>query len=153
MAEVAEAPQIGPPEPEPGHAGPAEQLTRSPGDHHPVDRPVEEPASPPVDAATTEAAEVETSPGISAESPPAASGPRGRSHTVDWEMVDKEVFRLMDHNGEFIRGDLEWNAQARLEEAILGFCEKQFSKSPGENTIRTHVRKALKRWRHQRTEN
>ena len=59
----------------------------------------------------------------------------------------------MNYHGEFVDGEPEWNAQARLEETILEFCEKRFSKSPGENTIRTHVRGALEQWRQQRTKN
>jgi hypothetical protein len=86
------------------------------------------------------------------ESPPAARNPGGAAPVADWGMVDQEVFRLMDENGEFIDGDLQWNAQARLEKAISDYCETTFNIRPGENTVRTHVRKALKLWRQRRTE-
>ena len=85
------------------------------------------------------------------ESPAAARNSGGAAPVADWGMVDQEVFRLMDENGEFIDGDPEWNAQARLEKAISDYCETTFHIRPGENTVRTHVRKALKLWRQRRT--
>jgi hypothetical protein len=86
------------------------------------------------------------------ESPAAARNPGGAAPVADWGMVAQEVFRLMDENGEFIDGDPEWNAQARLEKAISDYCETTFHIRPGENTVRSHVRKALKLWRKRRTE-
>jgi hypothetical protein len=86
------------------------------------------------------------------ESPAAARNSGGAAPVADWETVDKEVFHLMDENGEFIDGDPEWNAQARLEKAISDYCETTFHIRPGENTVRTHVRKALKVWRERKTE-
>jgi hypothetical protein len=86
------------------------------------------------------------------ESPAATRNPGGAAPIADWGMVDQEVFRLMDENGEFIDGDPEWNRQARLEKAIRDYCEATFHILPGENTVRTHVRKALQLWRQRRTE-
>jgi hypothetical protein len=101
--------------------------------------------SAPVVDATVGVASVE-------ESPAAARNPGGAPPVADWGMVDQEVFRLMDENGEFIDGDPEWNAQARLEKAISDYCETTFHVHPSGNTVRTHVRKALKLWRQRRTE-
>ena len=39
----------------------------------------------------------------------------------------------MDHHGEFSPDDPEWNAQARLEEAIADFCQDKFKKAPRRN--------------------
>jgi hypothetical protein len=90
---------------------------------------------------------------VSVEKPPAVARNRGGAAPIaDWEMVDQEVFRLMDENGEFIDADPQWNAQARLEKAISDYCETAFHTRPGENTVRTHVRNALKLWRQRRTE-
>ena len=86
------------------------------------------------------------------ESPAAARNPGGAAPVADWGLADQEVFRLMNQNGEFIDGDPEWNAQARLEKVISDYCEATFHIRPGENTVRTHVRKALKLWRQRRTE-
>ena len=71
---------------------------------------------------------------------------------MNWEMVDAEIFRLMGHHSEFTPDDPEWNAQARLEEAIADFCQDKFKKTPGETQIREHVRLALERWRRTRSE-
>jgi hypothetical protein len=87
-----------------------------------------------------------------AESPAAARNSGGAPPIADWDMVDQKVFGLMDENGEFIDGDPEWNAQARLEKEIRDYCEATFRIRPSENTVRTHVRKALQLWRQQRTE-
>jgi hypothetical protein len=76
----------------------------------------------------------------------------GRPPAVNWEMVEQEVFRLMEENGEFSVDDPDWNAQARLEEGIGDFCQNKFCKRPSEATIRGRIRKPLERWRKQRTE-
>ena len=80
------------------------------------------------------------------------SHPGGRPPVVNWSMVDKEVFRLMDDNGEFSADDPDWNAQARLEEAIAAFCAKKFKQRPSVTTIRRHIREPLERWRRSRSE-
>jgi hypothetical protein len=84
--------------------------------------------------------------------PPAALHPGGRPPVANWEMVEEEVFRLMNDNGEFSVDDPEWNAQARLEEAIGDFCENKFEKRPSETVIRDNIRKPLERWRQLRSE-
>ena len=78
--------------------------------------------------------------------------PGGRPPALHWETVDSKVFRLMDHNGEFCADDPDWNAQARLENAIADFCETKFGIRPGETTIRDHIREPLRRWRQSRSE-
>jgi hypothetical protein len=83
-------------------------------------------------------------------SPQAKAG--GRPPAVDWSMVDEEVLRLMDENNEFSADDPDWNAQARLEEAIADYCETKFGKRPGDTTIKDNIRDPLKRWRERRTE-
>jgi hypothetical protein len=91
---------------------------------------------------------------LSAESAEPAAVPHlgGRPPVVNWEMVEGEVFRLMEHNGEFSDDDPDWNAQARLEEAIADFCETTFSVRPGETTIRERIREPLERWKQSRSE-
>jgi hypothetical protein len=80
------------------------------------------------------------------------SHPGGRPPVVNWSMVGEEVFRLMTDNGEFSADDPEWNAQARLEEAIAAFCAKKFKQRPSVTTIRRHIRGPLERWRRSRSE-
>ena len=84
--------------------------------------------------------------------PAAAPHPGGRPPVVNWSMVGEEVFRLMDDNSEFTVDDPEWNAQARLEEAIADFCQNKFKKHPGETTIKDNIREPLERWRQSRSE-
>jgi hypothetical protein len=78
-------------------------------------------------------ARVQSTSAIQSETP----HPGGRPPVVNWEMVDEEVFRLMNDNGEFSVDDPEWNAQARLEEAIGDFCENKFEKRPSETAETT----------------
>jgi hypothetical protein len=92
------------------------------------------------------------SPPADIESAPALPHPGGRPPAVDWEMVGREVWRLMNHHGEFSADDPDWNAQARLESALADFCETTFDKRPSETTIKDHIREPLRRWRQSRSE-
>jgi hypothetical protein len=65
-------------------------------------------------------------------------------------MVDQRVFDLMEYHDEFTAGDLDWNAQARLERAIKDFIGERFKIILAESTIRAHVVKPLKSWREKR---
>jgi len=58
----------------------------------------------------------------------------------------------MNDNGEFSVDDPEWNAQARLEEAIADFCESKFKTRPSETTIKDNIHEPLERWRQSRSE-
>jgi hypothetical protein len=72
----------------------------------------------------------------------------GRPGAVNWQLVEEEVFRLMDDHGEFVPEDPKWNAQARLEETIDNFIRSKFDKELNvPSTIRPRVAKALKGWR------
>jgi hypothetical protein len=75
------------------------------------------------------------------------AGPRkrGRRPKFDWAAIEAEAARLMDHHGDFSPDD-EWNAQARLEEKLLEYCVRQFSREPSLTQIRTRVRSFLNRW-------
>ena len=87
-----------------------------------------------------------------AEEPGADRDLGGHSPVVDWEMVDQEVYYLMDYHGEFSADDPEWNTQAQLEKAISDYCETTFHVRPPEATVRTNILKALKAWRQRRME-
>jgi hypothetical protein len=95
---------------------------------------------------------VGASPSSFAPDTPLSAKPKvGRTPSVDWSLVENEVFRLMDEHGEFLPGDKEWDSQARLEEAIERFLETTYRrKSPSISTIRRHVRPALQRWKEER---
>lgn len=78
---------------------------------------------------------------------------KGRPPNVDWQFVDGEIFRLMDHHGEFVDGDRAWNCQAKLEKEIASFIDKTFGKNAvkADSTIRDHTSKALEKWRKPKT--
>jgi hypothetical protein len=71
---------------------------------------------------------------------------RGRPPAVDWSVVETEVLRLMDENGNFGADSPEWNARARLEEAIESFCESKFMARPARSTIQEHIEPWLIQW-------
>jgi hypothetical protein len=72
----------------------------------------------------------------------ATKGKGGRPPKFSQAAVDAEVKRLMDHHGEFSADDPEWNAQARLCEAI---CKKFGEAAP--STIDNYIKEPLVRWR------
>lgn len=72
---------------------------------------------------------------------------RGRPKKHYWDAVKEETFRLMGHHGEFTPGDHEWNAQARLEEALLDFCSRRFGEEPAIGGVRSRLQKWLLEWR------
>jgi hypothetical protein len=84
--------------------------------------------------------------------PPKQAGRGGRPPLVDWTVAKAEIFRLMDHHGEFSADDPEWNAQVRLEEAIQKFCVSKFGVEPATSTSRGHLGEALRDWRTRRSE-
>jgi hypothetical protein len=131
--------------------GEAEQLYAE-GGSEPAARAEEsmpEPASA-VEPAPAEPPQAE--PPAESAKPAAVPHPGGRPPVVNWKMVGEEVFRLMNYHNEFSVDDPEWNAQARLEEAIAAFCEDKFNKRPSETAIKDNIREPLERWRQSRLE-
>lgn len=66
----------------------------------------------------------------------------GRPPKFDRAAVGAEVIRLMDHHGEFSADDPEWNAQARLTEAIMA----KFGEA-AESTVDEYIKAPLAAWR------
>jgi hypothetical protein len=58
----------------------------------------------------------------------------------------------MDENGEFTSEDPEWNAQARLENKLLEFCQRMFGKETAVSTLRIRLPAMLQGWRDGRSE-
>ncbi len=75
----------------------------------------------------------------------------GRPPVVDWDVVKSEFFRLMEHHDNFSPDDPEWNAQARLEEKIEGFCRNKFGRRPGRTTIQERIAPWLREWKQRKT--
>jgi hypothetical protein len=72
----------------------------------------------------------------------------GRKPSYHWPNVRKLVFALMDHHGDFEPADLEWNAQARLEEAI----REKLGVECAESTLRKYVSLHAREWRKKKVE-
>lgn len=82
--------------------------------------------------------------------PPPPSRKGGRPPAFDWPKIEAEALRLVLHHGEFSADDPEWNAQARLEEALLNFCAEEFKREPAIPTVRKRIQGWLKAWREKR---
>jgi hypothetical protein len=78
---------------------------------------------------------------------PAVESHRGRRPEYDWEALKGETFRLMDHHDEFSVDDPEWNAQARLEDALLQFSETSWGRQPSVPSLRPKLKAWLAEWR------
>ena len=72
---------------------------------------------------------------------------RGPRDAYPWKKIEAKLIRLMDHHGDFSADDPEWNAQARLEEKLMVFCEEECRRSPSPSQLRTRVRPWLAAWR------
>jgi hypothetical protein len=72
---------------------------------------------------------------------------RGAKEKFHWDLIETEMKRLMDHHGDFDASDPEWNAQARLEEALQVFCQRQWREEPSVATLRTRLPGWLADWR------
>jgi hypothetical protein len=69
----------------------------------------------------------------------------GRPPKFDRAAVAEEVDRLMDHHGDFSQDDPEWNAQARLTEAII----RKFGEA-APSTVDEYIKDPLLAWRERR---
>jgi hypothetical protein len=78
---------------------------------------------------------------------PRAKGKGGRPPIVNWPTVFTELERLMDHHDEFGPDAPDWNAQARLVEALQEFCLDKFGVEPDKNTIEANIKAPLAKWR------
>jgi hypothetical protein len=72
---------------------------------------------------------------------------RGAKPKYSWDLIETEFRRLMDHHGDFDVSDPEWDAQARLEEALNEFCQKAWQREPSPSTLRERLPGWLAVWR------
>jgi hypothetical protein len=75
---------------------------------------------------------------------------RGAKPKFHWDILEMEARRLMDYHGDFHAGDLEWNAQARLEEVLLQFHRDKWGTEPGIASLRIKIAKWLPTWRREK---
>ena len=78
---------------------------------------------------------------VPSSSPDPAARRIGRPPAYDWQAIQKAVVDLMDENGDFSVDDPDWNAQARLEEAL----NDRFG--VGTSALRERLPKFLIDWR------
>ncbi|MET4034446.1 hypothetical protein ABIB94_008353 [Bradyrhizobium sp. JR7.2] len=71
-----------------------------------------------------------------------AAAKGGRPLKLSRIAVAAEVTRLMDHHGEFSPDDPEWNAQARLREALI----RKFGEA-APSTVDEYIKEPLAAWR------
>jgi hypothetical protein len=71
----------------------------------------------------------------------------GRRPVADWAALKAEAIRLMEYHGNFIPGDRAWNAQARLETALLKFSKTRFGIEPAPSTLREKIGPWLCEWK------
>jgi hypothetical protein len=71
----------------------------------------------------------------------------GPKPDFDWEMIGAKCYDLMDYHGEFDTSDPEWDCQARLEEALMKFCQDTWKREPGPSTLRERLPAWLSTWR------
>lgn len=69
-------------------------------------------------------------------------GKGGRPRKFSSAAVADEVWLLMDHHGEFCADDPDWNAQARLVEAIRA----KFGEA-SDSTLEDYIKEPLAAWR------
>jgi hypothetical protein len=83
------------------------------------------------------------------EQPPAAQKARsgGPKPKYEWDLLETKGRQLMDYHGDFDPGDPQWNAQARLEEALLKFHREKWETEPSITSLRIKLREWLPRWR------
>jgi hypothetical protein len=80
------------------------------------------------------------------QSSPTASR-RGRPPKYHWDLIETKGRQLMDHHGDFDPNDPEWDAQARLEEALIKFCEDTWNDAPALSSLRSKIAEWLPDWR------
>ena len=69
----------------------------------------------------------------------------------EWGEIETKCYDLMDDNGDFTPDDPDWDCQARLEAALMSFCQETWGREPSESTLRGRLRGWLSAWRKKKT--
>lgn len=75
-----------------------------------------------------------------------AKNKRGRPPAFDWMAIRNRCFELFDHHGDFDPSDGQWNAQARLEEALKQFCAEKCGQEPSDSSLRERLPNWREEW-------
>jgi hypothetical protein len=69
----------------------------------------------------------------------------------EWGEIETKCYDLMDDNGDFTPDDPDWDCQARLETALMKFCQETWGREPGASTLRDKLPEWLSAWRKRKT--
>jgi hypothetical protein len=75
----------------------------------------------------------------------------GPKPDFDWEAIEAKCHELMDDNGDFTPDDPDWDCQARLETALMKFCQDTWAREPGPSTLRERLPDWLSTWHERKT--
>ena len=70
----------------------------------------------------------------------------GPKPDFDWEKIEAKCYELMDYHDDFTPDDPDWDCQARLETALLDFCQQTWGREPGASTLRRKLPEWLLAW-------
>jgi hypothetical protein len=75
----------------------------------------------------------------------------GAKPEFEWGKIQTKCNALMDHHGDFTPDDPDWDCQARLETALMKFCQETWGHEPGASTLREKLPEWLSAWRKRKT--
>jgi hypothetical protein len=75
----------------------------------------------------------------------------GPKPDFNWGKIEGKCYDLMDHHGDFTPDDPDWDCQARLEEALMKFCQETEGRQPAPSTLREKLPGWLLTWRERKT--
>jgi len=75
----------------------------------------------------------------------------GPKPDFEWETIEAKCYELMDYHDDFTPDDSEWDCQARLEEALMNFCQDIWKRQPAPATLREKLPGWLSTWRKRKT--
>jgi hypothetical protein len=93
------------------------------------------------------AANVKATADIMKKFPPPPPRGRGRPPKINFDVIETEIFNLMNERGEFSDDNPKWNNKARLEEAVFDFIQRTWGENMSESRVRDYVNLALDHYR------
>lgn len=82
---------------------------------------------------------------LAAACAPKPAEPRGRKDSYNWRPVEREAFRLLDDNGDFMLNDTAWT-KAELDRRLSDFMLQQFSVSPSASLMKKRRKQFHEEW-------
>jgi len=75
----------------------------------------------------------------------------GPKPDFEWGEIETKCYDLMDENGDFTSDDPDWDRQARLETALMKYCQETWGREPGASTLREKLPEWLSIWHKRKT--